>query len=153
MDRLIPIYWLLQSSRGSGLLTVVGSVPGITEEIMCQMKHKQPASKAYVVNVCMSFRYTLCIIHIFFWLIVNLLLFYRYASSKGIRRARIEFKRRKAQFMLYTERIHFYRRLAAAWTVHKSEFGLKTIPCSLNFMDYYFTSLPWPQQNCPVWDD
>ena len=25
--------------------------------------------------------------------------------------------------------------------------------CSLNFMYYYFMSLPWPQQNCPLWDD
>ncbi|KAK7503494.1 hypothetical protein BaRGS_00005415 [Batillaria attramentaria] len=33
-----------------------------------------------------------------------------YASSKGIRRARIEFRRRRAHFLLYTERLHFYRR-------------------------------------------
>ncbi|PVD26720.1 hypothetical protein C0Q70_14398 [Pomacea canaliculata] len=33
-----------------------------------------------------------------------------YATSKGIRRARIDFNKRKAQFMLYTERVHFYRR-------------------------------------------
>ena len=25
--------------------------------------------------------------------------------------------------------------------------------CSLNFMYYYFTSQPWPKQNCPLWND
>ncbi|KAL8619667.1 hypothetical protein ACOMHN_019722 [Nucella lapillus] len=33
-----------------------------------------------------------------------------YATSKGIRRGRIEFKRGRSHFMLYTERVHFYRR-------------------------------------------
>lgn len=77
------------------------------------MKQKTAGIKS-LYHKCMHILQVYFVYHQHLFLTVKPLLFYRYASSKGIRRARIEFKRRKAQFMLYTERIHFYRRLVAA---------------------------------------
>ncbi|XP_076463497.1 U3 small nucleolar RNA-associated protein 25 homolog [Babylonia areolata] len=51
-----------------------------------------------------------------------------YATSKGIRRARIEFKRRRSHFMLYTERVHFYRRFKLRGIRHIVFYALPQYP-------------------------
>ncbi|XP_041353116.1 digestive organ expansion factor homolog [Gigantopelta aegis] len=59
---------------------------------------------------------------------VNFVHLNEYASDKGITRARCDFYHGKAHFMLYTERLHFYRRFKIRGIKHLIFYGLPQYP-------------------------